>query len=377
MIETDSKITIIHTVSSLRKSSGITDAVAQSAMAGINGGYETLIITWANKYSVDYDHVDPRIKVIKLGWNNNPLLRFFIFAWQLRNILKIFQAQKKKVMVHDHGLWMDSNIASCLISFLCSAPFIISPHGSLEDWAIAQKRIKKRIALLLYQKLCLKKAAFIHATSDSEKVSVLRFVPTAAVEVIGLGADLVKEKDVSKCNSKTAIFLSRIHKKKGIDLLIEAWARAVHDGWKLIIVGPDEDTYFDNVKDLIRERDLEEEITLAGALYNYDKQQALSNSSLFILPTYSENFGLVVPEALISGLPVITTNKTPWLGLQEIGCGWTISPDVDELILALEEATAMSPLKLKLMGDIGRSWVVENFTWGSFGKKMISLYTKV
>jgi len=368
---------IINTVLNLRKSSGITDAVIHSAVAGIDHGHETLIITWVNENSVNFKSISPKINIIKLIWNNNPLIRFFIFRKQLLKSIQLFQKQNRRVIVHDHGLWMDSNIASCLTSYLNDIPLLVSPHGSLEPWAMEHKKIKKKIAFQLYQKFLLNKASYIHATSESEKLAVQKLLPKSNIKVIALGTNVIKKEFVSKCDSKNAIFLSRIHKKKGLDILIDAWANASHDGWKMIIVGPNEGSYFDNIKKRIKMHRLEDDIKLVGGLYGNDKQSVLFNSSLFILPTYSENFGLVIPEAFMSGLPVITTNKTPWLNLQKIGCGWTISPDMNALIKAIEEATKMSPTELRSMGEIGRNWMIDMFTWDTFGKNLISTYLKI
>ena len=202
-------------------------------------------------------------------------------------------------------------------------------------------------------------------------------LPKSNIKVVALGTDIINKEFVSKCVSKNAIFISRIHKKKGIDILIDAWVNASHADWKLIIVGPNEGSYFDNIKKRIKMYKLEDDIKLVGGLYSNDKLKALSNSSLFILPTYSENFGLVIPEAFMSGLPVITTNQTPWLNLQEIGCGWTIAPDINELVKALEEATKMTPAELRSMGQIGRNWMIDKYTWKNFRKNLMSIYSNI
>ena len=371
------KTVIINTVLNLRKSSGITDAVIHSAVAGIDHGHETLIITWVNENSVNFKSISPKVNIIKLIWNNNPLIRFFIFRKQLLKSIQLFQKQNRRVIVHDHGLWMDSNIASCFTSYLNDIPLLVSTHGSLEPWAMEHKKIKKKIAFQLYQKFLLNRASYIHTTSESEKLAVQKLLPKSNIKVIALGTNVIKKEFVSKCDSKNAIFLSRIHKKKGLDILIDAWANASHDGWKMIIVGPGEDSYYNIVKQRIKMRGLEDDIQLVGELYGHDKQKALFNSSLFILPSYSENFGLVISEALMSGLPVITTNKTPWLNLQEIGCGWTISPEINELVEALEEATKMTPAELRSMGQIGRNWMIDKFTWKNFGKNLMSIYSNI
>ena len=98
------KTVIINTVLNLRKSSGITDAVIHSAVAGIDHGHETLIITWVNENSVNFKSISPKINIIKLIWNNNPLIRFFIFRKQLLKSIQLFQKQNRRVIVHDHGL---------------------------------------------------------------------------------------------------------------------------------------------------------------------------------------------------------------------------------------------------------------------------------
>ena len=371
------KTVIINTVLNLRKSSGITDAVIHSAVAGIDHGHETLIITWVNENSVNFKSISPKVNIIKLIWNNNPLIRFFIFRKQLLKSIQLFQKQNRRVIVHDHGLWMDSNIASCFTSYLNDIPLLVSTHGSLEPWAMEHKKIKKKIAFQLYQKFLLNRASYIHTTSESEKLAVQKLLPKSNIKVIALGTSVIKKELVSKCDSKNAIFLSRIHKKKGLDILIDAWANASHDGWKMIIVGPGEDSYYNIVKQRIKIHGLEDDIQLVGELYGHDKQKALFNSSLFILPSYSENFGLVISEALMSGLPVITTNKTPWLNLQEIGCGWTISTEINELVEALEEATKMTPAELRSMGQIGRNWMIDKFTWKNFGKNLMSIYSNI
>ncbi len=114
---------------------------------------------------------------------------------------------------------------------------------------------------------------------------------------------------------KTLLFLSRIHHKKGIELLLEAWQRIgkqLRSNWKINIAGNGESNYINNINQLITKKNLVGEIEIIGPKFGEDKIRTYRQADLFVLPTYSENFGIVVAEALAYGIPVITTKGTPW-----------------------------------------------------------------
>ncbi|NNE37983.1 MAG: glycosyltransferase [Gammaproteobacteria bacterium] len=173
---------------------------------------------------------------------------------------------------------------------------------------------------------------------------------------------------------KTALFLSRIHPKKGLLLLVEAWNRVKPADWQLLIAGIDELGHQKEVEALVAEKGLDDVITFTGPVFGDDKERLYASCDLFILPTYSENFGIVVTEALSWGIPVITTQGTPWSELEENKCGWWVQPDVKAITNALTEATSMSPSELGIMGSKGRTLVKDKYTWPAIAEQMKSVY---
>ena len=167
--------------------------------------------------------------------------------------------------------------------------------------------------------------------------------------------------------------MSRIHPKKGLINLIRAWDSVHPRGWELMIAGPDDGGHINKVLAEIKSRGLSGCIHYLGEVNDEDKVKLLYDSNLFILPTLSENFGLVIAEALACGLPVITTKGAPWRTLEEFQCGWWIDLGEVPLINALREATSLSNLELMAMGK--QSIILaSNFEWEAISKKMINVY---
>jgi len=178
-------------------------------------------------------------------------------------------------------------------------------------------------------------------------------------------------------SKRTVLFLSRIHPKKGIEILIEAWSKldiSIRQNWQIKIAGNGDDNYILNLKKLIEDMGLENEIFIIGPQFNLDKLNVLQTSDLFVLPTYSENFGIVVLEALANCIPVITTKGAPWEDLKIHGAGWWIDIGVDPLVIALTEALQLENSKLHHMGMNGRKLVENNYTIEIVAQKMIKLY---
>ena len=157
-------------------------------------------------------------------------------------------------------------------------------------------------------------------------------------------------------------------------MLVEAWARVRPAGWKLRIVGPDEGGHRGEVESVARRTGVATSVEFIGELAGLAKEAAYEGADLFILPSYTENFGMVVAEAMAHSLPVVTTTGTPWSLLPERGCGWWVAPTVDCIAQALSTATALNDKTLRTMGMRGREIVSSEFSWRQAAKKMRETY---
>src|SRR5207244_1623092 len=164
---------------------------------------------------------------------------------------------------------------------------------------------------------------------------------------------------------------------KGLPTLIEAWARVRPDGWLLQIVGPDEAGHKAEVEKAVSAAGLNEVISFVGPLDGEAKRSVLLNADLFVLPTHSESFGMVIAEALAHGLPVLTTTGAPWSMLPQRGCGWWVDPTVDGLTGGLRQATSLDSGMLQAMGAKGRELVIAEYRWERIAKQFVITYEDV
>ena len=254
----------------------------------------------------------------------------------------------------------------------------MSPHGMLERWSLGQSRMKKRIASLLYQGPCLRAATCICATSgmEAESIRLAGYKNSLALIPNGINPPTKPLPRVLRRDGqpRRALFLSRIHPKKGLLNLVNAWHTVKPEGWELLIAGPDEGGHLAEVQGAVRTRGLQKQILFSGEVLGDAKIKLYCSSDLFVLPSFSENFGLVIGEALSCEIPVITTHATPWQELEERQCGWWIEVGLDPLIHALKAALGVSPDVLRAMGVRGRALVEEKYAWKPIGQKMIQVY---
>ena len=176
---------------------------------------------------------------------------------------------------------------------------------------------------------------------------------------------------------RRVLFMSRFHYKKGLLNLVDAWAMLRPKGWKVELVGTDSAGYLEVVKKRIYELGLQSDFIITGALMDEEKWAAYRRADLFVLPSHSENFGIVVAEALYAGVPVITTKGTPWEELTAHGCGWWIDIGVKPLFAALKDAMSLDDAHRHEMGVRGCALVEEKYTWNAVVKAMINGYGKV
>lgn len=289
---------------------------------------------------------------------------------------KILYSSFTPVLYHSHSLWMMPNIYPCWAAKKFKKPLVVSPRGTLSPWAFHNGSSIKKIFWPFVQKPALSSVTCFHATAFNEYEDIRRHNFRQPVAVIPNGIHLPKFFQKTKSSLKTLLFLGRIHPKKGLDILLRSWSAVQHKfkDWQLRIVGVDNHGYLAKIKCLARELSLVR-ISFAGALYGEDKWQAYYDADLFVLPTYSENFGMAVAEALAAGTPAIVTTGAPWGGLSDNNCGWWIEARVDALVAVLEQALSLSGESLAEMGARGRSWMCRDFSWNTIGQKMAATYT--
>lgn len=278
-------------------------------------------------------------------------------------------------IIHNHSLWSMVNVAAGLVVPRHHAKLVTSPRGTLSPWALSRTRQLKRLLKPL-QWRALEQADLLHATSKHELADIRAQGLRVPVAVIPNGIDVPLNLPPRNAGEiRRVLFLGRIHPTKCIDRLLQAWRglEAFHADWELVIVGRGDETYAESLKELAKCQGLKR-ASFVGPMFGADKAFAYRNADLLVLPSHSENFGMVVAEALAHGCPVIASKGTPWGGLQHEACGWWVEHDVETLAATMDAAMRLTRTQLQDMGERGRAWMQRDFSWGAVAERMEAAY---
>lgn len=284
-------------------------------------------------------------------------------------------AATRAFAIHDHGIWLDSNRVTARAAANRAVARIVSPRGMLSEWSLAHRGWRKGIAWRAYQKRDLRDADALHATSDQEAEEIRAVGIEVPIAIVPNGVDLPPPAagyPDAPDRTRRFLFLSRMHPKKGLGTLVEAWRVARPAGWELVIAGPDERGHRAEIER--RAAGLGATIRFRDAVPDTEKWDLYGTADVFVLPTSSENFGAVVAEALASSVPVITTRAAPWSALEEHGCGWWIETGVEPLVAAIRQAAELTDAGRREMGSRGRRLVAERLAWPTIAHRMLEVY---
>lgn len=290
-------------------------------------------------------------------------------------------------LFHLHGAWLRAMHYGAVEARARKIPYVFELMGMYEEYSLGQKWFKKRVSRAWFQDKNISLAGCLHVNSESEGIRLRKmgFKPPIAVIPVGVDTDLIRsrqtnslEMDVPEIWKLTPffLFLSRIHPKKGIEMLLPAWAKlhASYPDVRLVIAGAGEASYVQRLQEMASNLGIFERCVWAGAVSENQKAWLLTKAKFMALPTYSENFGNVVPEALAHGTPVLTTTGTPWSGIVVNRCGWYVAPSTEAIEQGLRTAMATPDDELKQMGQAGRNWCEENFSLNYTADSIDSVY---
>jgi glycosyltransferase involved in cell wall biosynthesis len=281
---------------------------------------------------------------------------------------KSLTTTSEHTILHDHGQWSAINRASAKLARNRRLPRVVSPRGMLSPWARRYKWWKKSLAWRLFAKRDLAEAVAIHATSELEARELRELGVKQPIAIIPNGVEPLGEFAAGPTPERPyVLFLSRIHEKKGIHELLRVWRDLPAREWDLVLAGPDE-------QHIIANQTLTNGVRYVGAVEGDAKARLMGEASLFVLPTHSENFGVVVAESLLAGVPVITTHGAPWQSLQTERCGWWIPMSEPNLLATLTTAMQLPAAERYAMGQRGQQLAQREFGWPRIASEMAAVY---
>ena len=281
-------------------------------------------------------------------------------------------------VVHTNGLWRMPQIYASRAAARHNVALVVSPRGALSPWARSWHAWRKRALWATMQRRAIHRAGCVHTTGDGETADVRRsgFSMPAAQIPNGVDIPFAATDERSPQDIRRVLFLGRIHPIKNVGRLIDAW-RSIQDDFpaaELQIVGPDELGHTDELR--LQSRSIGAvRIVFRGAVLGSEKDDVLHSADVLVLPSHSENFGVVVAEALSRGIPCIASRGAPWAGLETHQCGWWVDPTTEGLSSALQRALSMPADELRASGLRGRTWMQQDFGWNRIAEQMAATYT--
>ena len=317
-----------------------------------------------------------------------PALKEFLFSKPLTSWL--WQHLNDYDLIDNHYLFSYAPTCAAAIAQIKGVPYTIRTMGQLSSWALAQSHRKKQLYTALIQRKQLNQAAAIHVTAEGEADDVRRFgvlrTPTVNLplgvsvpKLIPSAKQTLKEFYSIPKESFVLLFLSRLHRKKRPELLLQAIARLKAQGHQChaVVAGVGEADYVTKLKELVDSTGISQQVTFAGFVQGSHKDLLLQGSDLFVLPSHSENFGIAVAEALAAGLPVVISpgvQIAPEIAAAQAGC---VVPNqlpllVDEIAFLLR-----APARCKAIGEQGRRFAKERYSWQSIAIELSQVYQKI
>jgi glycosyltransferase involved in cell wall biosynthesis len=283
--------------------------------------------------------------------------------------------------VHIHAVFSHACLAAGRACRKHGVPYIVRPLGSLDPWSLRQRRFGKWLLLRVAAARMLRGATFVHYTTNEERrlaEAGLR-LGRGAVVPLGVDPELLDETRLeSRGEAPYVLALGRVHEKKGLELLIDAFLEVAHPRelrtWRLVIAGDGEPRYVARLRALASRNGGGERVVFSGWLEGQARVTALRRAALVASPSHQENFGLSVVEALACGVPVLVSPQVNLAAeIEAAGAGWVAPLDRAALVASLRDAMRDGDERTR-RGRAGRDLVCLRFTWSAVGEQLLAVY---
>lgn len=379
---------IYHVIPSLDPASGGPPVVAaRLAAAQAALGCQTRLIAYlfpkAQK-NVDTDfRTIPNIEKVAIDYLP-PLTKWerFLATGARRRLMKMLESAD---VVHLHGVWDPIIRAAADAAFELKRPYVLTVHGMLDPWSMSQKAWKKKIALHMGYRRMLDRAVFLHFLNSDEHALTVDLHLRAAARVVPNGIFL-EELDPLPAEGEFranrpwlgerpfVLFLARLHYKKGLDYLADAFAIVAknYPETQLVVAGPDGGAQ-KPFEEQIRQLNIQDRVHIIGPIYGPEKLRALVDCDCFVLPSRQEGFSIAVTEAMACRAPVVVSKSCHFPEVEQAGAGIITDLDAAQIATAIGKVLN-NPAAARQMGEAGRELVLSRFTWPQVARQMIDAY---
>jgi glycosyltransferase involved in cell wall biosynthesis len=343
-----------------------------------SGGLRTVLVNLDNYIKKNSSIILTNNKEKEDKYLDFPSSKFNFWSYSNELTQYLYSKINEIDILHLHGVFMHAHYTSSKLAQKNNIPYIVSPHGMLEPWHLNDKQLKKSVYLKLFLNYLLAKSKIIHAITPFEKENLYKLTGHKNIVEIPNFIDYSKlPNDLSYIpEEEYLLFLSRLHSKKGLDILIQSMSKIENKKIKLKIVGA-ENSYSNDLKKLCKELGVEDRIDFLGGIYGNEKYNLFANAKAFVAPSYSEAIGMVNLEAAACKTPVITTFNTGISPEWNNNGGIMIEPNTEQLTLALNTAVNWTVEERMQRGKLLSDFVINNYSWEKKGHLWDELYNSI
>ncbi|HEX8340825.1 MAG TPA: glycosyltransferase [Tepidisphaeraceae bacterium] len=371
---------ILHFIEDLNPARGGPQAVAERlGAAQALAGHEVTVLSYSDPDAKAA--IDASLRQIP-GW---PQVRVRLLAPKTRReawLAPDIRATVRELIphldvLHFHGVWELQFAFMASIARAARVPYVITPHGMLDPWGLSQKRLKKKTAMTLFVRRTLNGAAFLHLLNPIEKQSLAALRLKSPVEVVANGVFLDEiDRPIATAppGGRYVLFMGRLHYKKGVDVLAEAFAlvAARVADVRLVVAGPD-DGALDDLNRRVAAHGLQGRVDVAGPVYGEQKWSLLRGAACFCLPSRMEGFSIAITEALASRVPAVISQECNFPEAGAAGAASVVRLTAADVAGGITRVLDDEPAA-RAMGERGRALVEARYTWPAVARQMVEAY---